>query len=65
MESHKICYCEDKHEEHLCMLKKQEQTNQIQQLVDHITLDPTVSCLLCGALAKSDNYLCTSIQLDD
>lgn len=65
MESHKICYCEDKYEEHLCALKKREQTDQIQQLVDRITLDPTVSCLLCGALAKSDNYLCTSVRLDD
>jgi hypothetical protein len=65
MEPHKICYCEEKHEEHLCELKKQEKTEKILHLVEDISFDPTVSCLLCGALAKSEDYVCTPTELDD
>jgi hypothetical protein len=65
MKAHKICYCEENHEEHLCELKKQGQTKEILHLVDHISSDPTVSCLLCGALAKSEDYVCTPVELDD
>ena len=65
MEPHKICYCEEKHEEHLCALKKQGQTEAIQQLVARISFDPTVFCLLCGALAKTGDYVCTPTELDD
>ena len=65
MESYKICYCVEKHGEHLCALKKQGQTEKIEHFINHITYDPTVFCLLCGALAKSEEYVCTPTELDD
>ena len=59
MEPTKYCSCEEKHQDHLCLLKGKGMTEDIEQL----TNNPTVSCFICGAEANSRDNVCCPEQL--
>lgn len=53
------CQCGEKHEGHICMLK----SKGLLQEVDHLSLNPSFSCFMCGAEASSDENLCEPVPI--
>ena len=60
MGSTTTCSCGAKHTGHICMLKSQGLTKE----VEHITDKPTVSCFTCGVEANSAEHVCMPVPLD-
>ena len=59
METTTTCRCGAKHTGHICMLKSQGLTGEI----EHITNAPTVVCFTCGAEANSAENVCNPAPL--
>jgi len=55
----KICTCEEKHQNHLCVLKCKGKVNKIKDL----TGTPNVACLTCGEEANSEENVCIPVPL--
>lgn len=55
----KKCNCEEKHQDHICMLKCKGRTNKIKDL----TLSPNIACLTCGEEADSGDNVCRPVPL--
>jgi len=55
----KVCNCETKHHDHICILKRRGLTYKVKQL----TGNPNVACLRCGELAKSKDNVCLPAPL--
>lgn len=60
MKSDKRCRCADKHEGHICELDRKGET----ELIQHITDEPAVLCVSCGAEANCPEYVCTPVKLN-
>jgi hypothetical protein len=55
----RVCNCEEKHQEHLCVLKSKGLTHEINQL----TNNPNVACANCSEEANSEDRVCIPVQL--
>jgi hypothetical protein len=60
MEPNYLCHDEETHGVHICQLKKKGAAADIK----HFAKDPTVSCLLCEAVANSADHVCSPVELD-
>ena len=56
------CWCEEKHQGHLCVLRCKEMTGEIGEIARK-TGTPNVVCSNCGEEANSKKYVCSPVQL--
>ena len=55
----KTCNCEEKHQSHICVLKRKGKTSEIKKL----TSTPNVACCSCGEEADSEDNVCLPAPL--
>lgn len=60
MASEPTCGCGKTHSGHICLLKSQGLTEEI----EHVTNKPTVACFMCGAEANSADHVCEPVPLE-
>ena len=60
MEPNKNCTCPENHKRHICTIRSQGLTN----LVEALTNEPTVKCVICGAEANSAVYVCSPVTIE-
>ena len=53
------CSCKEKHDDHLCELRRKEKTREVERK----TSTPNVICFNCGAEANSRDNVCSAVQL--
>lgn len=59
MDNDIVCDCEEKHIDHICMLRE----SGMIVAVTHLTMFPNVVCLKCGELANSEENTCIPFPL--
>jgi hypothetical protein len=55
----KICNCEEKHQDHICMLKCKGKAHKIKDLAN----TPNFACSICGEEANSEDNVCLPVPL--
>ena len=55
----KVCSCEEKHQDHICVLRSKGLTHKIKQ----VTNIPNVACSNCYEEANSEDKVCMPVQL--
>ena len=55
----KLCNCEEKHQDHICMLKCKGKSREIKDF----TSNPNVACCNCGEVTNSEDNVCLPVPL--
>ncbi len=53
------CWCRERHEDHICVLKSRGLTRKVERLADA----PGVACLECGETADCADHVCDPMPL--